>query len=110
MATYDDLCAAVESCGLPFARIQFDPYDPDGIPDAPFCILMPLTTRNRMGSNAVVAHFYPYDVELYTDGSDMELEKRVQSALEGAGFAWQRSTVTLEDGIVQTTWSLFCTA
>lgn len=108
MATYDDLCAAIEEVPLPFARIQFDPDDPEGIPEVPFVILTPLRTHNKMGSNRVAMAFDPYDVELYTELSDMELEGRVEDALERHGFAYQRSHQDLGDGIVEVVWSTFC--
>lgn len=108
MASYDDLCAAIEECSLPFARIMFDPDDQDGIPQPPFVILMPQRTSNRMGSNHVVAQFDQYDVELYTRGSDMGLEERVESALKAHGFAFQRDTTTPGDGIAETIWSTYC--
>lgn len=108
MATYDDLCAAVEACGLPFARIQFDPDDPEGIPEPPFAILMPRPTRNKMGSNRVVMRFDQYDVELYTLGSDMGLEDRLDASLAAHGFACQRSHITPGEGVAEAVWSTWC--
>ena len=108
MATYEDLCAAVTECGLPFARIQFDPDDPDGIPDPPFVLLIPRRTLNRMGSNRMAAKFDAYDVELYTHLSDLALERRLQQALEARGFCFQRDHASLSGAIAETVWSTYC--
>ena len=101
MATYEDLCAAVTECGLPFARMQFDPDDPDGIPDPPFVLLIPRRTLNRMGSNRMAAKFDAYDVELYT-------HKKMKTNPEARGFCFQRDHASPSDGIAETVWSTYC--
>ncbi len=105
MRTYDDLCDAMRSCGLPFARISWEPLDPEDIPPLPNVILMPQKTRNAKACDGISCHITPYDVELYGHGSSIELEDRVQAALEAKGFAADRYTVPLGDGITETVWS-----
>lgn len=104
MRTYDDLCDAMRACGLPFARISWEPLDPEDIPPLPNVILMPQRTRNAMADNGLSCRITPYNVELYANGSSIELEERVEAALKAAGFAFDRYTVPLGDGITETVW------
>lgn len=104
MRTYDQLCAAVASCGLPYARISWDPLDPSDIPALPHVLLVPQKTRNAIAADGVACRITPYDVELYAKGSDIALEESVESALSRAGFSYNRYTVPLGDGIVETVW------
>ncbi len=108
MPTYDDLCAAIESLDLPYARVQFDTRDPDNLPNVPFVVLMPTTTNHQQAGDAIAYHVWPYNVELYTDGSNMALEGAVQSALEAAGFVPRRYTLGLDDNVVETVYSVAC--
>ena len=105
MRTYDDLCGAMRACGLPFARISWDPLDPADIPPLPHVLLMPQRTRNAMADDGMACRITPYDVELYANGSSIALDERVEAALEAAGFTFDRYTVPLGDGIVETVWS-----
>lgn len=104
MRTYDDLCSAVASCGIPYARIAFDTDDPDELPELPYVLLMPRGTNNYMANNRIVLHITSYDVELYVDGSSIALEETVESALDAGGFTYQRDTVTLDDNVVELVW------
>lgn len=105
--TYDDLCDVCEELSVPFARIEFDPLDSDGIPEPPFFVLMPQYGGSYTASNAVVADIRPYDLELYTRGSDMALEASVRAKLKEHGFTYQPSSVPIGDHIIKSTWSLF---
>ena len=105
MRTYDDLCDVMRACGLPFARISWDPLDPDDIPPLPHVLLMPQRTRNQSASDGISCHITPYNVELYVSGSNMALEGLVQAELEDAGFCANRYTVPLGDGINETVWT-----
>ena len=104
MRTYDDLCDALRACGIPFARISWDPLDPEDIPPLPHALLVPQKTRNAIAADGVCCRITPYDVELYTHGSSIELEERVEEALNARGFAYDRYPVSLGDGIVETVW------
>ena len=109
MPTYNDLCGVCEDVSLPYARVQFDPRDPDGIPSPPFLILMPQYGGVTTGSNQVIAEHRPYDLELYTDGSDMALEASIRAALKRHGFTYQPETVPIGDNIIKSVWSVFVT-
>jgi hypothetical protein len=102
--TYDDLCAAVASCGIPYARIAFDKDDPEELPELPYVLMVPRGTRNFMANNRVVSRITSYDVELYARGSSIALEETVDAALSSMGFPYQRSTVPLEDNVVELVW------
>ena len=104
MRTYDDLCDAMRACDLPFARISWDPLDPDDIPALPHVLLVPQKTRNAMADGGIACRITPYDVELYAKGSNIDLEERVEAALSAAGFTYDRYNVPLGDGIVETVW------
>lgn len=104
MRTYDDLCAAMAACSLPFARISWDPLDPDDIPPLPHVLLVPQKTRNKNAGDGMSCRITPYDVELYAKGSNIALECQVEEALTAAGFTFDRYTVPLGDGIVETVW------
>ena len=109
MPSYNDLCEVCEDVSLPYARVQFDPRDPDGVPSPPFCILMPQYGGAVTGSNRVIADHRPYDLELYTDGSDMALEARIRDALKRHGFTYQPETVPIGGNIIKSVWSVFVT-
>ena len=109
MPSYSDLCEVCEDVGLPYARIQFDPRDPDRVPSPPFMVLMPQRGGTVTGSNRVIADHRPYDVELYTDGSDMALEKRIRQALKAHGFTYQPDSVPIGGNIIKSVWSVFVT-
>lgn len=109
MPSYNDLCEVCEDVSLPYARVQFDPRDPDGVPSPPFCILMPQYGGVTTGSNQVIAEHRPYDLELYTDGSDMALEASIRAALKRHGFTYQPETVPIGDNIIKNVWSVFVT-
>lgn len=109
MPSYNDLCEVCEDVSLPYARVQFDPRDPDGVPSPPFCILMPQYGGVTTGSNQVIAEHRPYDLELYTDGSDIALEASIRAALKRHGFTYQPETVPIGDNIIKNVWSVFVT-
>lgn len=105
MRTYDDLCAAVASCGLEYARLTFAPTDPDDLPSLPYVVLVPQRTNNFFANDRIACAITAYDVNLYTDGSNMELEEQVGEALVAAGFGYQRNALPFGDGIVETCWN-----
>lgn len=109
MRTYDDLCAALAACEIPYARVSWEPLDPDDTPTLPHALLVPRRSRNKPANDAVACHVTPYDVELYLDGSSIELELRVQAALEAAGFNGDRYVLPLGGGVAEVVWaSLDC--
>jgi hypothetical protein len=72
-------------------------------------VLMPQYGGSVTGSNRVIADHRPYDVELYTDSSDMALEKRIRQALKAHGCTYQPETVPIDGNIIKSVWSVFVT-
>lgn len=105
MRTYDELCAAIASCGLEYARLTFAPLDPDEIPALPYVVFVPQRTNNVFANDRIACAITSYDVNLYTEGSNMALEEQVGAALVSAGFGYQRGAIPFGDGIVETTWN-----
>ena len=85
MRTYDELCEAIASCEIPYARIAFDTDDPDELQAPPYVLLMPRGTNNFMAGNKIVLHITSYDVELYVDGSSTALEANVDDRSNDLG-------------------------
>lgn len=106
--TYRDLCAAIASTGLPWARFQFDPDQRD-LPKVPFILVVPQESGDVMadGSNWSKATYY--DIELYERGSTLDTEALVESALDEAGFTYQLRHVSMDDGICEAVWSTWVT-
>lgn len=104
MRTYDQLCAAIASCDIPYARIGFNVDDPEDVPELPHILMVPKGTNNFMAGNRVVSRITTYDVELYAYGSSIALEETVDAALASHGFAYNRNTVPLEDGVTEMVW------
>lgn len=101
IAAYTDLCRAVASCGLPFARVCWDKDDPDAPPPLPYALLVPGATRDVMAGSRRAAEVTPYTVELYERGSSLDLEARLEAALDAAGLPFERRCVPLDGGVVE---------
>lgn len=101
MRTYADLCAAVKSCGIPYARVSWNKDDPESIPGAPNVLLVPEDTLDIMADATNYQKATMYRVELYEHGSSLALEEKFEQALTDAGFEYTRHFVQLEDGICE---------
>ena len=44
----------------------------------------------------------PYELNVFTETRDLQLEKRVQVLLEGMGLAWQRDNYIVDTGVTAT--------
>ena len=108
MRSYDDLCSALASCDIPIVRITWDPADEDMLPPLPHAMLVPTETQNIFARNRVVCRITLYDVEVYLRGSDIALESSIESALDAAGFGYDRDTHPLEDGVTMLVWHVTC--
>lgn len=86
MITIDELCQVVASIGLPWAQVDFERGD-DVQP--PFIVLMPTSSDNSGANDLVWTHTTDYDVELYTEHRDYNLEAAIATALETAGTFWE---------------------
>lgn len=100
MRTYADLCAALKSTGIPYYRVCVDADDTAKVP-VPFVFLVPGDTVDVMAGGANYVKATGYTVELYERGSRLDVEQKVEDALEGAGFPYTRRCVPLDDGVVE---------
>ncbi|WP_028264375.1 hypothetical protein [Atopobium fossor] len=106
MPGYRELCRAIKSCGIRYARIAWDTADGSSPPPLPYALLVPNATSDRMAANSNVFAATHYTVELYERGSDMQLESKLEKALSGAGFTYVRRCVPLGGGVVEMTYTL----
>lgn len=98
LPTYEDLCAAIASTGVPYYRVSFDPYAEDK-PSLPFVCLVPGNTSDVHAGGTNYVKATDYTVELYERGSSRALETSFEEALEAAGFTYYRSCIPMVDGV-----------
>lgn len=90
-----DVLDVVEGVGLPCAQIQFYP---EHLPEEPYVIVNPMSTRNSFGDGVVRKLLVQYQIMLYTRRRDIPLEKRLQDALTEAHIPWERFHTTDDEG------------
>ena len=88
MRTTDELCAALDATGMPWANQQWWPERP---PALPYMLLCVEGFREGYADNRTSYACTRYRVELYEHGRDYEAEASVSQALDDAGFAWRRT-------------------
>ena len=86
MTTIDDLCAVLDTIGLPWTQVAWERGDDA---ELPYIVLMPTGADNTSASDEVWTHITTYDVELYCKRRDYQKEAIVASALEAAGIFWE---------------------
>jgi hypothetical protein len=88
MASLDDLCAALKTLGIAYS---VTPYDKEGHggepPEIPHVVLMPQTSRADYADDREYESAEDWDIELYTDFRDFELEGRIKRALDDLGLS-----------------------
>lgn len=94
MNSLDELVAVLKSFGLPFSNGAFQP---DELPAPPYIEIEASYGEAVYADNVAHLRWMPYDCGLYCAERDYELEQRVETALEDAGFAYSK-TVTPIDG------------
>lgn len=95
MSTLKEVLALLDELGLPYVQIQ---WSPASAPDLPYVVLVPQQSRPTPADNTVNYLAVRYSIELYTRYRDMELEARIQAALEQAGIYYSRATTVIPDG------------
>lgn len=104
--TYADLCDAVASCGLPYARVAWDGDDPSSIPPLPHVLLVPDETADVVADASGLCPVTLYTVELYERGSSLAVEASLESALADAGFTYTRRLGDVCPGVVEMAYHL----
>lgn len=90
-----DVLAVIADVGLPCAQIQFYP---EHLPEQPYVIVSPMSTRNVFGDGIVRKLLVQYQIMLYTQRRDIPLEQRLQDALTEARIPWERFHTTDDEG------------
>ena len=90
----DELCAALDATGLPWAQ---DTWWPEAPPPLPYLLLCAEGFEASYADNRTIACATTYRVELYSHGRDYGSERLVGEALGAAGFAWDRRDVGVID-------------
>lgn len=109
MPGIEELCAAISSCGLRFAQVEWDPSDKGSPPPLPYVLILPGSTSDLIAGDCVLARQTWYDAELYTRGRDQVLERRLEEALEDAGLIPAISHVALGSGVFETVYTMAVT-
>lgn len=106
--TVKELCAAVSSCGLKYAQVEWDTSDGSTPPPLPYVLIVPTTSSDVIADGTNYARRTSYDVELYTRGRDMSLEGELEAALSAGGFVFERRHVPLGSGVLETAYTTVC--
>lgn len=77
-----ELCALLDSLGIPWANQKFADGEE---PEPPFICLVAGYNEAAYADNGTYLSWMPYDIALYTRHRDYETEKRIRAALDGAG-------------------------
>ena len=91
--TIEELAAVLQSTGIPFA---YDHFAEGENPDSPFiCYLLP-GSDNFAADGQVYYRINQVRIELYTDSKDLDVEGKVEKALDDAGIFYNKSEVWIE--------------
>lgn len=77
-----ELCALLDSLGIPWANQRFADGEE---PSPPFICLVAGYNEAAYADNGTYLSWMPYDIALYTRHRDYETEKRIRAALDVAG-------------------------
>ncbi len=104
MKTLKELVALLKSFGLPFSNGAFQQ---DERPAPPYIEIEAGYGEAVFADNAGYARWMPYDCGLYCAARDYALEKKIEQALDAAGFTFTK-TVTAIDGenVVETAYQI----
>ena len=100
MNTLDELVSVLKSFGLPFSNGAFQP---DERPAPPYIEIEASYGGAAYTDNVSHLRWMPYDCGLYCVSRDYELEKRIETALDDAGFAYSKTVTPIDDeGVIET--------
>ena len=88
MIKLDDLCAVLDTLQIPWANEGFTESEK---PDPPYISLEAGFGDSAFADNTAWARWMPYEILLYTAHRSYELESKIESALDGAGCAFEKS-------------------
>lgn len=106
MPGIDELCAAISSCGLKFAQVEWDPSDKGSPPPLPYVLVVPGSGMDTHAGDTILARYTSYDAELYTRGRDPALEQKLEDAFISVGLIPDISHVPLGDGVLETVYTM----
>lgn len=104
--TYAEIASMIAGTGLPNAYYAF-PIDPDNpAPDPPFITFYYSADADLLADNGNYVHVVVLTLELYTDNKDFGSEFAIETALRGAGLAWDRTETWVDsERMFQTTYT-----
>lgn len=104
VTTLDDLAATLTSLEIPWANTMFEPQEQ---PAPPFIVLTANSAENTHADNVTWASVMEYDIELYCERREYQIERAVQAALDSAGIAFEKSVWVIEqENLVETVYSV----
>lgn len=88
MASLDDLCAALDGLEVAYSVTPYDAESHNSeAPAIPHIVLMPQVSEADYADDVEFESMEEWDVELYTDFRDFELEGRIKRALDDLDLA-----------------------
>lgn len=87
MITIDELCAAIDSLGIPWAQVDFERGEDV---EPPFIVLMPSAGATVKANDGNWVQTVEYEIELYTERRNYNLEAAIATALETAETDWEQ--------------------
>lgn len=108
MVTLAQLCGALRSVGLPYAQDEWDTEEADrkSPPPLPYAILVAQASEDVIADESNFVRVTPYDVEVYTRGRDMDLERRLEDALAALPTAWSRTHAVIGHNVSETVYTV----
>lgn len=104
MKTLDELVALLKSFGLPFSNGSF--LD-DERPVPPYIEIEAGYSEAVFADNMTHIRWMPYDCALYCAERDYELERRIESALDAAEFAYMKTVTAIDgEGVIETAYEI----
>lgn len=104
MRTLDELVALLKSFGLPFSNGAFLS---DERPAPPYIEIEAGYSEAAFADNVTHIRWMPYDCALYSAARDYELERRIESALDAAEFAYTKTVTAIDgEGVIETAYEI----
>lgn len=88
-----DLCAVLDSIGIPWSNQSFTGNDE---PAPPYIVLVAGYGESVYADNAAYASWMPYDIALYTRRRDYARERKIKDALDAAGCPYTLAVTSIE--------------
>lgn len=99
-----DLCAVLDSIGIPWSNQSFTGNDE---PAPPYIVLVAGYGESVYADNRVYASWTSYDIALYTRRRDYALERKIKDALDAADCSYTLAVTSIEsEKLVETAFSV----